>query len=469
MMNRKQIEQAVLSQKQPEMILPQALNMISSDYYTYSALQFTINFYNYFEMTTKLEIPEMDAKLVFINNIVQETLLTSFDGQKREEAIIKVDAIRNDVMGTMQELTELADEFSIMEYVINRVEKKFDKELVDIDNDDVMKDLMQRIFADNDQLLINTRIRSMLSQLPVRMSKSKFFDMLRDSLSIYEGSDKSSVSDYLYMILCASGLLSSEKEKKVHQNPVIQELYQQLKFLKDLDMTMITEEELKNAQDILTLAVEKIQNTTDRCYSLQEVINAFYCLLLNQPYASTEAQDQAMPLKEIVIAASQAIKEDKKECLGDEIVDMFEYTEGKLEQYIQYLSKDESILERMEQSNQELITSYMLSNQLSCLSLSKNLTGNSVFIELHGKADEGKADKVFLNQKYEELIIAFTKALGNKNKLHNRAIIAAALREMPVLFRSMNEVRDYIKTSLLGCHDIVEKLASVELCFAAMD
>lgn len=469
MMNRKQIEQAVLSQKQPEMILPQALNMISSDYYTYSALQFTINYYNYFEMTTKLEIPEVDAKLVLINNIVQETLLTSFDGQKREEAIIKVDAIRNDVIGTMQELTELADEFSIMEYVINRVEKKFDKELVDIDNDAVMKDLMQRIFADNDQLLINTRIRSMLSQLPVRISKNKFFDMLRDSLSIYEGSDKSSVSDYLYMILCASGLLSSEKEKKDHKNPVIQELNRQLKFLKELDMTMIKEEELRNAQDILTLAVEKIQNTTDRCYSLQEVINAFYSLLLNQPYASTEAQDQAKPLKEIVIATSQAIKEGKKDCLGDEIVDMFEYTEGKLEQYIQYLSKDESILERMEQSNQEMITSFMLSNQLSSLSLSKNLTGNSVFIDLHGKADKGKADKVFLNQKYEELIIAFTKALGSKNKLHNRAIIAAALREMPVLFRSMNEVRDYIKTSLLGCHDIVEKLASVELCFAAMD
>jgi hypothetical protein len=40
---------------------------------------------------------------------------------------------------------------------------------------------------------------------------------------------------------------------------------------------------------------------------------------------------------------------------------------------------------------------------------------------------------------------------------------------MPVLFGSMEEVRDYIKNSLSGCHDVAEKLASIELFFAAIE
>jgi hypothetical protein len=48
-------------------------------------------------------------------------------------------------------------------------------------------------------------------------------------------------------------------------------------------------------------------------------------------------------------------------------------------------------------------------------------------------------------------------------------MIAVALREMPVLFHSMDEVRDYIKNSLSGCHDVAEKIASIELFFAAIE
>lgn len=470
MINRKQIEQDIVSQKQLEIILPQALTMISSDYFTYSALQFTMNFYNYYEMTTKHEMSGIDTSFFMIDDIAKKTIFASFDGKKREEAISQIDSIREEVIDVMQELTELADRFSIYEYILNRIEKNFDQNLVDVDNDVVSKEIMQRIFADQDQLLINTRIRSMLSQLPIRMTRTRFFDMLRDSLSIYEGSDKSSVCDYLYMLLSASGLTNLNVDhQKEEKNQVMKDLYNQLHFFEQLNWTSMSEEELKNAQNVLTLAVEQIKDSTDRYYSLQEVINAFYCMLLNQPYALAEAEGKVQPLKEIMLAISQSIAENKKESLSEAIVDMFEYTEGLLEQYVQYISKDESILEGIDKSNQVLIDSLMLTNQVTSLSLSKSLTSNSIFIDLHAKVEESKADKNFINLKYEEIVTIFSKALESKNKLYHRSMIAAALREMPVLFHTVEEVRDYVRGSLSGCHDIAEKVASVELFMAAIE
>jgi hypothetical protein len=182
-----------------------------------------------------------------------------------------------------------------------------------------------------------------------------------------------------------------------------------------------------------------------------------------------EADQEVAPLKEITAAISKAISEESQESIEDEIADLFEYTEGKLERYIQFLSKDESLLESIENIDKDLIASLMLTQQLSSLNLSKHLTSNSVFINLHAKSENSKADKARLGQIYDELVAEFTKALERKNKLYNRALIAATLREMPVLFGSMEEVRDYIKNSLSGCHDVAEKLASIELFFAAIE
>ncbi len=470
MINRKQMEHDIMNHQQLEVVLPQVLNMISSDYYGYSALQFTMNYYNYYEMSTQCAMPEIDEKFRMLDAIAKNTIFASFDGAKREVAIGQIDTLRNEIIDIMQSLTELTDEFAIYEYVLNRLEKNYEEEMIDVDNDTVTKDIMQSIFSDQDQMLINTRIRSMLSQLPIRMTKQKFFDMLRDSLSIYEGSDISSVRDYLYMIRCAAGLLGSKmKATDKPHNASLQELYAYHKQLESLDVTALSQEEFQKAQGVLSLAVEKIQSATDRYFSLQELVNAFYCMLLNQPYASMEVDQEVAALKVITEAISTAISAQSKESVEDEIADLFECTEGKLERYIQFLSKDESLLESIENFDRDLIASLMLDHQLSSLSLSKLLTSNSVFIDLNTQSEDGKADRAKLDQIYEELVMEFTKALERKNKLYNRAIIAATLREMPVLFGSMEEVRDYIKNSLSGCHDIAEKLASIELFFAAIE
>lgn len=468
MMNRRQLQHDIENQKNIEESLPIAINMIASDYYVYSAYQFAMNFYNYYEMTCEQSIAETDTVFEMMNHLVEQTLLSSFDGQVREEAIKQVDCLRAEILKVMEELTAFADKFAIYEYMLNRLEKNYEDNLEDIDNDSVTRDIMETIFSDKDQVLINARIRAMLSQLPVRMTKNRFFDMLKDSLSIYEGSDLSSVDDFLYMVRSASGL-AVKKEKVPVTSDSIMYLTESLKKLENYDFVMLSPEQFKEASDLLTLAVEKIQNITDRYFSLQEVVNAYYCMLLNQPYISYEAQKEADTLSKIIRAIVDNNKEDKKLSLEDDIVEQFEQTEGKLEQYLSYLSMDEAMIESMNLSNQDLIRSLMLSQQFTALQLSKSLSSNSVFIDLHEEKKDGKADSLYLTKKFNELVEEFTSLLEKNKKLYNRAIIASVLRELPVLFNSKEEVENYIKNALAGCHDISEKVSSVELFYSACE
>lgn len=468
MINRRQLQHNIENQKDIQETIPVAINMIASDYYVYSALQFTMNFYNYYELTCEQSVVETDTIFEMLNHLVEQTLLSDFDGQVREEAIKQIDCLRTQIIKIMGELTSFADKFAIYEYILNRLEKNYDDNLEDIDNDLVTKDMMETIFSDNDQVLINARIRSMLSQLPVRMTKNRFFDMLKDSLSIYEGSDLSSVDDFLYMVRSASGLAVSKEQVSVTSDS-IKYLSESLEKLESYDFIMLSPEKFKEASDLLTLAVEKIQNITDRYFSLQEVINAYYCMLLNQPYISCEAQKEADTLLGIIRAIVNSNKEDKRISLEDEIVEQFEYTEGKLEQYLSYISNAEAMIDHINLSNQDLISSLMLSQQFTALQLSKSLSSNSVFIDLHEEKRDGKVDTLYLSKKFNELIEEFTSLLEKNKKLYNRAVIASVLRELPVLFNSKEEVENYIKNALAGCHDISEKVSSIELFYSACE
>ncbi len=49
-------------------------------------------------------------------------------------------------------------------------------------------------------MTINYKIQDVIGQLPVRLTKNKFFEMLSDGMSVYEGGTKESLNSFLYMI-----------------------------------------------------------------------------------------------------------------------------------------------------------------------------------------------------------------------------------------------------------------------------
>src|SRR5690606_18176779 len=60
----------------------------------------------------------------------------------------------------------------------------------------------------------NDRIKEIIGQLPIRITKSKYFDILAESLSIYKGSDIASVENYIYMLKSSAMLFQPEGMEK---------------------------------------------------------------------------------------------------------------------------------------------------------------------------------------------------------------------------------------------------------------
>lgn len=53
---------------------------------------------------------------------------------------------------------------------------------------------------ENDKVVINTRIQQFVAQLPVRMTKQRFYDILSNSFKIYKNGEKQSLIDFVEAI-----------------------------------------------------------------------------------------------------------------------------------------------------------------------------------------------------------------------------------------------------------------------------
>ncbi len=465
MLNRKQIEQEVRKGKQLEVYLPMLLSYISSDYYAYSSMSFAMHYYNVFEMLASDECSEGAKKYILrVNDIILSTILTEFDAIKREKGIKKLHELRTAIISKMQGLTSYADCFSLYEYMLNRIEPNYQDDLEDIDVEIEVKELVSMIFAQEDRLVRNERIRSMLSQLPVRMTKNRFYDMLKESLSVYEGSEESTVEDFIYMLRSAAGIY---KPKQMEED--FPRLMEAVKRLEYADYQNLSEDNYKELETVLSDATSQLEIETESYYALEEAVNALYSVLLNEVYASTDAVTAGNLLKGIVGEIALLLQKQQFITIPEALVQEFSAAEGKLEYYLEAVTKDEAILDFIKKDHKESAQALMLARQLECLILTQSLVSNSLFIDLEKQWNGKIADNAFLEKRWGELSDEFGKMLNEGNKLLNRARIAAALREMPVLFSNSTEVRDYIRNSLAGCRDVAERVASVSLLKQLLD
>ena len=80
----------------------------------------------------------------------------------------------------MSVVVSFVDQLRIYEYVFNRVEYQFrDKEEYPFDkeyyNTYFTNDLIHYIFSEKDNVVVNSKIARIIGQLPMRLSKDRFF------------------------------------------------------------------------------------------------------------------------------------------------------------------------------------------------------------------------------------------------------------------------------------------------------
>ena len=114
-----------------------------------------------------------------------------------------LESLRQDAIKEMEKLTAYTDIFQAYEYVMNRVEGRFMPQLVGKKPEDMetfMDEVIQYLAGTSDPADFHERFQLIISQLPVRFTKNKFFALVEEGMSVYKGAPEAGLEDMIYVL-----------------------------------------------------------------------------------------------------------------------------------------------------------------------------------------------------------------------------------------------------------------------------
>lgn len=320
---------------------------------------------------------------------------------------------------------------------------------------------MQFIFEDEDSATINSKIKMIIGQLPVRLTKSKFFELLSNGLSIYNQGTKEGLYDFLYMIRTAAMLDKTETMAENYPH-----VWENFSKLKEVSFKNMDETEYKNVSESMANVTTFINNEMDCCMSLQEIINDLLLVLYTSENRVNEKVSDTC--YEIIKDTNLLFLDKFSPKSLEEIEDMFIMLEGEQEKLYPLLSYYD-ITEQIKGQYSEKIAELGLEGKYNIVYKIPKLNTESIFVELDEETTEGFVDEKILQDEKEKLISEYTEIFKENERIVNRAIMSMTLAELPVFFNNISEVQDYIYNSLEICNDKAEKLACIEIINGIME
>ncbi|MDY5578222.1 MAG: hypothetical protein SPF70_12275 [Lachnospiraceae bacterium] len=464
------LEKEIVNGRNPEENIPQFIAALMDIYHKYSYVKLSLNYFTYYEMAGETKIT--DERLVNdtkkLNAIVKK--LSSEDESELDCAVKETEVLRNDVIQMMNGLTAWIDIFNIYEYCLNRVEYQYKdgEEFLHQSDEELTRDILKYILSDKDHVVMNGKISETVRQLPIRMTKSRFFELLKEGMKVYKDSEKGSVNDFLYMLRTVSTLDISDEAFKISDD--LNEIYREFS---NTDFAKLEEEGYNQLRAKLNYAVEYIQNAVDYYMMLAENINDIYVILISsKAYLINKVpnllkgyeKNHVSSIQDTKVIENCARLVEKENQLFDgtsyeeiceEIEDGFLFLEGKQEKYSEIFQKYSYLTETICQKDSDIAILF---------SKIDKLVSGSVFA---GFEDEDElhemADMQYITEEETVLEQELTDFFKSHNKNINRAVMAHVLAELPVFFNNVEEIKNYIYAALTGCRDKAEKAAVTEI------
>lgn len=455
----------IKSGKKLEESLPVYITGILEKYYKMSAIRLSMNMYMFYE-----NILENDYILVGrVKDILSESgaILKKYIDinpvvADRKNDIAKLNDIRKELTDIVTELVNYSTSYKNVEYVINRVEHRFDDKKIEVDNDLFIQAIVKYVFENNDNVVINDKIKLLLGQLPVRMARGKLLNIISNALTLYNDSDKESFDNFVETIRSSAMLYSWKDEYKEILN-----LNDALDKLVNTDFSNVEEEALTKLNMIFEEKSLRIIKLTD-CYTqLMELVNDIYEIVLTCPYIMSEADNITSSCTKTILKLCELIIEENFDYEVTDISSVFELTEGEPEKLSEQITTCEGVLYGLSEDKSDIIDSLMLTNQFNCAKLCEVLNSSSTFAilnnqDLISKASE-KVTGEYIEEVKDKLLNDISEKLSSVSGGMRRAIMAGILSELPVFFKNSDEVTEYIKHSITSCSDIAEKTAVYEI------
>ena len=438
------------NQQNVEENLPKYADFMSETYMEYSMIQLAMNLYTFKERSQEYvsRDPYVEKALYLIQKYTGFYVLDhKYEG--RGSDLKEIHEVRDKITARMRILTSYTDALQIYEYILNRMEYTFDS-VPDlnaaVDPTEYGERLFQYIFADNDKMVINSKIQMTVAQLPVRITKNRFYDILNESLKIYTGSEKITVDDFAETIRACSGLYRPEGFESEYPY-----LYDTLQTYEKLTFAELDQEQWRISTDKLKEAADYIENIVTDYLMLEDIVNDLYAVMAASIYVKNETKEMGYAVKILECVLESMANETPMDEMAE---DCFFALEGTPERLSDEMIQGEGILFDVWAMHQERLKEQGLLNQYADLNLISKLLCNSVFIDLKPDALEPEiADADYIQKVLDQLIQEFAASFATNPKMINRARMAMVLGNVPVFFNSQDEIKDYLSYSLEHCNN----------------
>lgn len=437
--------------------LPAIAGALSEEYTELALMNFTMEFYNVYEQFYDCELGFIENGRTILDAVVSMAKNIYTGESDDREAVTLLEKTRKEIMDRMEVLTAYTDWFQIHEYLLNRAELKFSEKLPEVDNDEEARKILQFIFEPEDNMEVNLRIKEMVSQMPVRMTGVRFFDLLKDSITVYKGAERESLNGFIYMVLSAAGMYKPDVPEYFTDLEAYKNVFAQVHY-KELDKQTfdMLEEKMAEVSGALT-------ERTEFCIAVQKLVNNLYTYYLVKPYTSGEPALKEQ-LKEVILTVcGHFIHESENN--GDFIATdiekanaVFTMLEGRPEKLVTKISVSEGRLESVREElggiDPEIYTDFEKASKLM---------SSSDFAKTEDGCDTTECSQEIIEAACGELLEYLRAELAGKDKQVRRAIMASVLKELPVFFVSRTEVMNYLRFTLEHCKDNAEKTASLRM------
>lgn len=421
-------------------------------HYAYTRL--ALNYYMYYEML--LDEVSFASRMTPFNDRYHSLLADFLQGKRDVEAL---DELRNQVMAEMELLTAYTDAFQAYEYVLNRLEENFSPRLMEkkrqsSTEDEMVLHIMSYIMDSEDSFVVNERIRSVLGQLPVRFTREKFFALVEEGLSVYEGDTRRSLNDMLYVLRCESLLNMRRQEEKAAE---YEKLYATLQKLRKTDFKAIEAEHYHHLTGEIHKAGGILADEIGRLMLLVDLVNDLYVLFLSRDLSMMEVSEEQR-LKEILGGISDLFKNGEERPIPEEVTRLLSKLEGKQEAYYEQWSAGSLSAEEWKKMGSR-------KGEASVLYQIDLLLSGSAFMSLKESDPdlETVVDYAILKKETKQYCDEFSSAFKGAPRLLVRAVMAKVLSSLPLFFETIDDVQDFISKSLTSCCDEREKAVTLKL------
>ncbi len=433
--------------------------LLTEKYNYYAMIKMSMNYYTMEEIISEMTDNNSDVCKYFevLTRLIKNNIIDRKPVD--DEAVTAVKQIRENIEYKMKILTSYTDGYEIYEYILNRIEAKVKDKVENVDIALLSDKMYSYVFNESDKMVINSKLQLLMAQLPVRMTKSKFGDVVSNTLALYKGGEKSSLDEFCDM-LRTSSLISKPKGFET-EYPFLYHVYTDLS---SVDYKELKDDEFDILNDRLSQAAAIINEEASNYILMQEIANDIYTILLTIEDAYGE-NEKLPAYKAALHIINKCIESDDFDSLSEILMDSFISLEGAQEDVTESIMPLEAAFDDIYVGKSEDIKSYGLSDKFDILDKISRLLSTSLFIDVENyvRNESNMVDEAYYNETKDKLIADFMNLFNDCGRMVVRSIMCKILAAMPIFLNSKQEIKEYFDYTLSGCKDMSELTACNKL------